>query len=163
MYLGTNAVLLGDRVAPQTIRIRNGVIVANYADRRAEESLATLPSVAKSMYLTVEGTTLAAMKPLGEGEQVLEGWVTIGHEVRTFAPCPKQRTLWLLGDSPALNEILEAYGEAPHGPEPYAAIFMTLAGKTTMAPRDGFGADYKEGFYATRLVKLWARGDCKSD
>ena len=163
MYLGTNAVLLGDRVAPRTISIRNGVIAANYADRRAEEPMAASPSVAKSMYLTVEGITLAAMKSFEEGEQVLEGWVTIGHEVRTFVPCSKQKALWLLGDSPALNEIMGAYREAPHSPEPYAAIFMTLAGKTAMAPRDGFGADYEEGFYATRLVKLWARGDCKSD
>jgi hypothetical protein len=65
-YHGTNAVLLGDRVAPQGIRIRNGVIVVNYADRRAEEPMAASPSIAKSMYLTVEGITLAAMKPPGE-------------------------------------------------------------------------------------------------
>jgi hypothetical protein len=162
-YRGTNAVLLGDRVAPQTVQIRNGVIVANYADRRPEESMTTPPSSAKSMYLTVEGTELAAMKPLGEGEQLLEGWVTIGHEVRTFLPCSKQKALWLLGDSPALSEILRAYRKAPHAPEPYAAFFMTLAGKMAAAPGDGFGAEYEEGFYATRLVKSWVRGSCKSD
>jgi hypothetical protein len=162
-YRGTNAVLLGDRVAPQTVRIRNGVIVVNYAGRRPEESMTTPPSSANSMYLTVEGTALAAMKPLGEGEQVLEGWVTIGHEARTFVPCSRQKALWILGDSPALNEIMDAYRGAMRGREPYDSLFVTLAGKTAAAPGDGFGADYEEGFYATRLVKLWVRGDCKND
>jgi hypothetical protein len=162
-YHGTNAVLLGDRAAPQGIRIGNGVIVVNYADRRPEESMTTPPSSAKSMYLTVEGATLAAVKPLEEGEQVLEGWVTIGPEVRTFVPCSKQKALWLLGDSPALNEIMGAYRAALRGSKPDAPLFMTLAGKTAMAPGDGFGADYEEGFSANRLVKLWARGGCKSD
>ena len=30
--IGTNAILLGDRIAPQNIAIQNGQIVANYAD-----------------------------------------------------------------------------------------------------------------------------------
>ena len=33
-YKGTNAILLGDRIAPQTTEIRNGEIIVNYADRK---------------------------------------------------------------------------------------------------------------------------------
>jgi hypothetical protein len=33
-FRGTNAVLLGDRIAPQTTEILDGVVIANYADRR---------------------------------------------------------------------------------------------------------------------------------
>lgn len=36
-YIGTNAELLGDRIAPQGVAIRNGVVAASYADRRPGE------------------------------------------------------------------------------------------------------------------------------
>jgi hypothetical protein len=46
-YIGTNAVLLGDRIAPQDVKIRNGVVVANYTDRRPEEPMSVSASVGK--------------------------------------------------------------------------------------------------------------------
>lgn len=58
-YQGTNAIVLGDRIAPQTTEIRNGQIVVNYADRAAGEPMTTAPSVGVSKYLSVTGTTLA--------------------------------------------------------------------------------------------------------
>jgi len=66
-FRGTNAVLLGDRIAPQTIEIRDGVVIANYADRRPEESMAVPPSVGISKYLVVKAGELVAMKPMGKG------------------------------------------------------------------------------------------------
>lgn len=57
--VGTNAILLGDRIAPQTLEIANGQIVANYADRAAGQPMTTPPSVGVSKYLIVTGTTLA--------------------------------------------------------------------------------------------------------
>ena len=61
-YQGTNAVFLGDRIAPQTLRISNGVIIADYADRREGEPMATSPSVGKSMYLTIRKGVLEEIK-----------------------------------------------------------------------------------------------------
>ncbi len=58
MTVGTNAVLLGDRIAPQNIKIQNGTIVANYADRKKGEPMTTQPSEGMSAYLMVDGTTL---------------------------------------------------------------------------------------------------------
>ena len=52
-YLGTNAVLLGDRIAPQTTHIENGTVVVNYAKRKPGESFAVKPSVGVSNYLKV--------------------------------------------------------------------------------------------------------------
>ena len=52
-YQGTNAVLLGNRIAPQTTNIENGMIVVNYADRTPDESFAIEPSVGISKYLKV--------------------------------------------------------------------------------------------------------------
>ena len=52
-YAGTNAVLLGDRIAPQTTEIRNAEVVVNYADRRPGEPMTTPPSVGVTKYLRI--------------------------------------------------------------------------------------------------------------
>lgn len=57
-YQGTNAILLGDRIAPQTTEIREGQLIVNYADRKPDEPMTTQPSVGVSKYLKVEGTLL---------------------------------------------------------------------------------------------------------
>ncbi len=62
IYQGTNAVLLGDRIDPRTIQIRKGVIVADYADRRSDQSMVTPPSIRKTMYLTLKEGHLKAIK-----------------------------------------------------------------------------------------------------
>ena len=63
-YEGTNAVLLGDRVAPQSTEIVGGKLIVNYADRRAGEPFSTPPSVGVSKYLeVVDGQLVDAAPP----------------------------------------------------------------------------------------------------
>jgi len=57
-YQGTNGVLLGDRVAPQTTEITDGVLIANYADRNPDEPMTTQPSLGVSKYLLLENGSL---------------------------------------------------------------------------------------------------------
>lgn len=57
-YAGTNAVFLGDRIAPQTTEIQNDEIIVNYADRKSDEPMTVQPSVGVSKHLRVSGTTL---------------------------------------------------------------------------------------------------------
>ena len=52
-YVGTNAVLLGDRIAPQSTELRDGSLIVNYADRKPGEAMTTPPSVGVSKYLKV--------------------------------------------------------------------------------------------------------------
>lgn len=52
-HKGTNAVLLGDRIAPQTTEFRDGQIIVNYAERRAGEPMTARPSMGVSKYLRV--------------------------------------------------------------------------------------------------------------
>ena len=52
-YTGTNAVLLGDRIAPQTTRIVDGLIEVNYADRKPGEPMTAQPSVGVTKRLRV--------------------------------------------------------------------------------------------------------------
>jgi hypothetical protein len=122
--------------------------------------MSTPPSVGKSRYLILEENKLAGIQPLGEAEQVVEGRVTIGHEVRSFLPCSQKRDLWLLGNSPAMREIMAAYRQALPNPKPYTPLFMVLVGSYTERSTDGFGAQYEGGFLATQLVQVWPRGNC---
>jgi len=52
-YNGTNAVILGDRIAPQTTEFRNGELIVNYADRKPDEPMTVDPSVGVSKYLNI--------------------------------------------------------------------------------------------------------------
>ena len=55
---GTNAILLGDRIAPQTTNFQNGEIVVNYAERKSDEPMTASPSVGVSKYLQISGDQL---------------------------------------------------------------------------------------------------------
>lgn len=50
-YTTTNTLILGDRIAPQTINIVDGRAVYNYAERRASEPMSTRPSMGKSLWI----------------------------------------------------------------------------------------------------------------
>jgi len=67
-FRGTNAVLLGDRISPRQIGIRDGVVVVDYADRRPDEPMAAHPSVGKSKYLILQNGRLTEMMPHEEGK-----------------------------------------------------------------------------------------------
>jgi len=52
-YQGTNAILLGDRIAPQSTQIENGSIVVNYAVRKPGEPFSAQPSVGTTKQVTL--------------------------------------------------------------------------------------------------------------
>lgn len=159
-YHGTNGVLLGDRIIPSDIRIHNGVLVIQYADRRPEEPMSAEATVVKSAALILEDNRLEAAALGYQGELLYEGHVTIGHEVRSFKPCNRMETLWLMGKSPALTEIKATYRRTLPDAKPYQPLFMVLAGKWVGPPADGFGAEYKIAFMAMQMVRAVPGGDC---
>jgi len=57
-YQGTNAIVLGDRILPQTTEIRDGQVIVNYADRNPGEPMAAQPSLGVSKYLKLEAGKL---------------------------------------------------------------------------------------------------------
>ncbi len=57
-YQGTGVILLGDRIAPQTLEFKDGVIMVNYADRGPEEPMTTPPSFGQTKYLKLESGQL---------------------------------------------------------------------------------------------------------
>ncbi len=73
-YVGSDAIFLGDRIAPQTTEIKeNNIIVVNYAERKPGESFAEIPSVGKSIWLKLDPASLQ----FGEVVQNFEGEVDI--------------------------------------------------------------------------------------
>jgi hypothetical protein len=50
---GLNAILLGDRIAPQTTEINDGKITVNYADRKSDDPFSIAPSVGVSRHFQV--------------------------------------------------------------------------------------------------------------
>lgn len=50
-YAGTNAVFLGDRIAPQSTQITNGEIVVNFAERKPGEPMTASPSLGVTKYI----------------------------------------------------------------------------------------------------------------
>lgn len=61
-YEGTNAVFLGDRIAPQTTNIQNGIIIVNYADRNPGEPFTVQPSLGVSKYFKVIDNVLVEIQ-----------------------------------------------------------------------------------------------------
>jgi hypothetical protein len=161
-YHGSNAVLLGDRITLDCVSIRSGVIVVEYQDRRSDEPMSVKPSVPRSAYFIFQNGELQNIGMLEEQGQLFEGWVTVGHEVRVFRPCGQTEDVWITGDSIGYNDVMEAYRSHTAGREPYAPVFMVIYGRQIEAPRDGFGADYPSGFFASRLVRVPPKGNCKA-
>lgn len=74
-YVGSDAYLLGDRVAPQTTELsqnprHKNVVVVNYADRAPGEPMTAQHSVGKSAYIKLDTNTMqwGIVVPNFEGE-----------------------------------------------------------------------------------------------
>lgn len=101
-YIGSDAILLGDRIAPQTIKIdegktangtnRQNVIVVNYADRKTGEAFTVPPSVGKSIWIKLDPKTMqfgeVAQNFEGETASLIDGrqCYTYNHEATKTEP-----------------------------------------------------------------------------
>ena len=56
-YKGSQAMLLGDRIAPQNTSFKNGLVIVNYADRAATDPMVTRPYIGKSLYAKYSSVT----------------------------------------------------------------------------------------------------------
>jgi hypothetical protein len=158
-YRGTNALFLGDRIIPQAVTIENRTIVVDFADRAPSEPMAAAPTVDATKYAYIDGDSLEAV-PEGSQES---GWVTFGHEVRSFLPCNGNAEHWLLGSSPAISDLEKTYRTTMENALPYTPLFMVLTGSFMEPPSDGFGTDYEGAFFATGLIDADATGHCRKE
>jgi len=69
-YVGSQGLLLGDRIAPQTTQSGSGnIVIVNYTDRAPGEPMTAQPSVGKSIWLLLDIDTMQ----FGEVVQDFEG------------------------------------------------------------------------------------------
>jgi hypothetical protein len=161
-FSGTNSILLGDRIGEPSATVQNGLITVEYLDRNHDEPLAAVPSVKQTRHIILDNSRLREIKP-AVNNTIYQGWLTIGHEVRSFIPCDAKDDLWLLGNSLALDNIIASHKQMTDGFPPYTPVFTILSGRETAPPSEGFGADYKGAFLASQFVHAWPKGNCKSD
>ena len=57
-FAGSNAVLIGDRISPQSTVFQDGEIIVNYTDRKPDDAMTTEPSVGVSKRLNVQNGKL---------------------------------------------------------------------------------------------------------
>lgn len=163
-FYGTTAVLLGDRIKPINLIVRNHMVVAIFADRSPSQPMATKPSIEKTNYIIFYEDQLFLTPGAGEKSRVFNGWVIIGHEVRSFRPCSAGTELWLSGQSPAMETIIAEYRKKiVRSERPYAPLFMTLIGQVIEAPDQGFGTNYPGALHVNRLIELRVKGGCEND
>lgn len=157
---GTNAVLLGDRIIPQSVSIQNRTIVVRFLDRGPDDAMAATPDRSMTAYAYVDTGRLVALPQTGEWS----GWLTLGHEVSSFRPCGGNQDYWLVGGSPALAELEEIYRRAENdGALPYTPMFVSLTGTVVDPPTNGLGRDYARGFFATDVRDANAARHCRED
>ena len=162
-YRGTTALLVGDRIVPRDIVIEHRVVSARFLDRSPEESMAVPPTVAQVRYFTAASEGLRPVDNSSDRAVLHHGWLTIGHEVRSFQPCGAAEPLWLMprgvAGRAALHDLTATLTEGP----PVSLHFVSLLGQKAQAPDSGFGADYAGGFALQALVQVWPGGNCISD
>jgi hypothetical protein len=64
-YQGTNAIFIGDRIAPQSTNVdpnSPAQFIVNYADRKPDEPMSAQPSVAVSKTFKLDGGSLVEVK-----------------------------------------------------------------------------------------------------
>jgi len=157
--VGTEAVFIGDRIAPQHLLVRYGVVIVDYTGRHPDEAMTVPPSLEKSIYLVLRDEHLEEI-PLTDGEMIAAGEVVIGHEVRSFTPCGSAEASWLVGDSAALPAMQVAYHRVMSDSSPYTPLFMVLTGRPSGPPAEGFGAGYPSGFRASQLIHALSDAAC---
>ncbi|MDP6775444.1 MAG: Gmad2 immunoglobulin-like domain-containing protein [Candidatus Latescibacteria bacterium] len=110
-YVGTNAVLLGDRILPHRITVLSGLAIADYLGRQPDESMSADPTVGRTKILVVDGGRLSAVDPSGEsGPHIVVESPSPGSVIASpLRVSGRARGTWFFeGDFPLL--LLDAQG-----------------------------------------------------
>ncbi len=93
-YQASETMLLGDRIAPQTVEIHDGRAVFNFAERRSDEPMTAQPSIAKTVWVHYNKAT----NEIGEWVKDFEGESNIVPIEETTNTLPtQQQTSTVLG------------------------------------------------------------------
>jgi hypothetical protein len=138
-YRGTNAILIGDRIAPQAMEIHDGTIVVSYRERYPWESFAASPSVSRSRYFVVENDELKE-KPFAVLDEELARKLVI----RTWGDCQPKTCSKLTVD------VLDGRGGVWY----VEAIYEGMVDDAVRARRKAAEAHYKNEAWEVGRVLL---------
>lgn len=143
-FFGSHAILLGDRIAPQTINDGGGkIVLVNYAVRGKEESFTTAPSMGKTLRLILDPKSMqfgvVADNFEGEADPArmtlqMKSWVWEGAtyaDGKTFAPRAAGRFTALFGAEKRFSASTDCngagaeYTEGPAGALSFGSMFAT--------------------------------------
>ena len=90
-FWGTNAVWLGDRITPFDLQIRNGILVARYAEGGHGEPMVTTPTIQRAKFLILKDAQLESIAPLKKVSRLLKAGSPLamksGRLGRAFREC----------------------------------------------------------------------------
>ncbi|NTV22292.1 MAG: hypothetical protein HGB03_01845 [Candidatus Yonathbacteria bacterium] len=146
-FIGTQGLFLGDRIAPEHISVRTGMILVNYADRGADENFSIQPSYAKTLYAQIRDGAFVAVPDLPRGAALFFGTISLGEEP-TFRSCDLgEPTYRIADDSPFLSDISMMFGGEA------GSVYATVSGMVMN----------EEVIYINSLIRLSSFASCTSD
>lgn len=122
-YLGTNAVLLGDRIAVETVKVANGVIKVHLKTRGEGQSFADTPIVPETKYVVLMYPLLAEVAL--DGAEYVEGVLSYSDDRWMFVVC-NGATHTVSSDSRSFAVLEAIFTARSTGNKP---VFMTVLAK----------------------------------
>jgi hypothetical protein len=154
---GSNAVFLGDRIAPQNVLFQDGEIIVNYVTRFPWESFAAAPSLGKSKYLVFENGILMEIHAVSELSQEEATLLAIDQWGECQNDCEKMTVQRLDGTDGVwfVEAIYEGMKDDSVASQKYIAMAHFVDGKWVLGKalhreykcREGRGhTDFEESF-----------------
>ena len=145
---------LGDRVKVESLKIDDGVLVADLVEHGNEDPMCC-PTTEVHREWRLEGMGAIEMDVRKRAKRGrFTGYLVWGHEVRSFKNCERDREGWVI--NAAGDELAEIYGELTS--VPYQEMFVEIRGEWQDGPVEGFGADYPEAMWISDLIRAENEG-----
>jgi hypothetical protein len=158
-YYGTNTILLGDRISPETVAISTRVIEATYQDRAVDDPMSVPPSIEKTRYGWLEDETLKNIA-LSENEMLLSGYVFVDEGDVSFSRCDAQQDYWVDGDM--VNTLVRAYQNVARE-DLLVPLYAVMVGGVREESGQGAYGTHDQVFEPRQVLFTWQEGSCKSD
>ena len=160
-YRNLATVLLGDRVRVGELNVLGGLFTVQIIARSTIDS--ANPEIAEHTvrwWQYVDGDLVELIE--------IAGRLTLGHEVREFAPCDEARAPLWVSDATGgvLTETVADLGMTSFAPlrapnslkAPYQPLFVTLLGQLGDAPDAGFAETFDEQITVVELLRAEREG-----
>jgi uncharacterized membrane protein len=151
---------LGDRVKVESLDVVDGTIVANITEHGPGDPMCCPTRTVYREWALQDGRLTELDTRSKQPTERHRGYLSWGHEGRSFSECGSRRTGWVINESG--KELLEVYQELTS--QPHEPLFVEVTGNWADAPEQGFGADYPEAMRITVWHRVEREGwGCRLD